>query len=110
MIFLTSLDSAELLGLAIVITALVAILGWYLYSMKSALLSKHVTGPESLIGKSGIVVAPISRSKMGEVNVDGIIWKARVTDDVDSYKSGLSIGDSVVVVGYADLTVVVERR
>ena len=92
------------------ITLAVAILGWYLYSVKWALFKKPVTGPESLIGKVGIVVAPIERYKTGEVKVDGIIWKARVPEVVESNRSRLSIGDSVIVVGYADLTLVVEKH
>jgi membrane protein implicated in regulation of membrane protease activity len=103
------LDALDILALAIVILLAVAILGWYLYSVKWAPFKKHVTGPESLIGKPGIVVAPIERDKMGEVNVDGIIWKARVPADAEAYNSKLTVGQSVVVIGYADLTVVVKK-
>ena len=91
------------------ILVVVAILGWYLWSVKWALLKKPVTGPESLIGKTGSVVAPMERGKLGEVNIDGIIWKAKLPEDVESHNSKLAIGDQVVVVGYSALTVVVRK-
>jgi membrane protein implicated in regulation of membrane protease activity len=107
--FLTSLDSGELLAIAVAITVVAAILGWYLWSIKWALFRKPFTGPESLIGKTGAVVAPFERGTMGEVNIDGIIWKAKLLEDVESHNSKLLAGESVVVVGYAALTVIVRK-
>jgi len=68
-----------------------------------------MTGSEALIGKKGVAATDLKSDNVGEVNIDGIIWKAMVSRDVDSDLSEISMGDSVVVVGFSDLTVKVKK-
>ncbi|MFI5422008.1 MAG: NfeD family protein [Nitrososphaerales archaeon] len=103
------MDTLDLIAIVAVIVVIVVIVGLYLWSIRWALLKKPMTGPESLIGKTGSVVSRIERERTGEVNIDGVIWKARVPDDVDAHNSKLSVGETAVVVGYSSLTIVVRK-
>jgi membrane protein implicated in regulation of membrane protease activity len=103
------LDTLDVIAIVAVIVVIVVIVGWYLLSIKWALFKKPLTGPESLIGKTGSVISRIERERSGEVNIDGVIWKATVPDDVEAHNSKLSVGETVVVVGYSSLTIVVRK-
>ncbi len=104
-----TLDALDTIAVLAVIVVVAAIAGWYLWSIEWALFKKPLTGAESLIGKTGIVVAPIEGENAGEVNIDGVIWKARLREDVEAPNSKLSIGEAIEVVGYSALTVIVRR-
>jgi membrane-bound ClpP family serine protease len=101
---LLQIGSLETIAIAVLIILVVGIVGWSLWSVKWALKKKPVTGSESLIGKSGIALQDFKLDKTGEVTVDGIIWKARVSDG-----SKISKGDSVTVLQYSELTVTVKK-
>ncbi len=60
-----------------------------------------MTGSESLVGKSGVVVTDLS--PVGEVSVEGITWKAKLS-------SGQTIkkGETVMVVRRSGLVLEVE--
>jgi len=101
---LLQIGTLEVIAIAVLITLVVVIVGWGLWSVRWALTKKPVTGSESLVGKSGVAVRDFNSDKMGEVNVDGIIWKAKVSDG-----SKISRGDLVTVVEYSELTVTVKK-
>src|SRR5690349_58454 len=102
-------DSLELFATIILIIVVLGIVAWYLWSIGWALTKRPLTGPESLIRKTGVVVTPPEQNKTGEVNIDGIIWKAKLSDDEQSDTTRIASGDRVVVVGYSALTVVVKK-
>ena len=68
-----------------------------------AIRKKPVTGSETLIGKTGIVTRELAPE--GEVSMDGIIWKARLTGP---FSNKLESGARVVVVRRSGLTLEVE--
>jgi membrane protein implicated in regulation of membrane protease activity len=103
------LDSLELFAIIALIIVVLGIVAWYLWSIGWALTKRPLTGPESLIGKTGVVITPPEQIKTGEVNIDGIIWKAKLSDEEQSDATGIANGDKVVVVGYSALTVVVKK-
>ena len=90
-------------SILVVAVALVAVgILLYLYFVVWALKRKPVTGVESMKGKSGVVVNDFANN-MGEVFVDGVIWKAK-SDDF------LVKDDSVVVVGVSALGLFVKKK
>ena len=95
---LLQIGSTEAIAIAVLIILVVVIVVWGIWSVVWALKKKPVTGPEALIGKSGVAVQDFKPDNTGEVTIDGIIWKARVSDG-----SKTSKGDSVTVVGYSEL-------
>jgi membrane protein implicated in regulation of membrane protease activity len=101
MLQVDGLDAA-LLGLLIILVAGIA--GWYLWSVRWALTTKPMTGPEALVGKSGVAIEDFNLDNTGEVNIAGIIWKARTSDDAKISKK-----DPVIVIDYSDLSVVVKK-
>ena len=101
---LLQIGSLETIAIVVLIILVVGIVGWGLWSVVWALKKKPVTGWESLVGKSGIALQDFNPDDTGEVTVDGIIWKARVSDG-----SKISKGDLVTVVGYSELTVTVKK-
>jgi membrane protein implicated in regulation of membrane protease activity len=103
------LDSLELFAIIVLIIIVLGIVAWYLWSIGWALTKRPFTGPESLIGKTGVVITPPEQNKTGEVNIDGIIWKAKLSDDEQMGTARIAIGNKVVVVGYSALTVVVKK-
>jgi membrane-bound serine protease (ClpP class) len=62
---------------------------------------RNLTGSESLIGKRAVVLSPLS--PIGEVRVEGIIWRAK------SDSGALSVGDEVVVKRVDELVLTVGR-
>jgi len=98
------IGSLETIAIAVLIILVVGIIGWGLWSVRWALKKKPVTGSESLIGKNGLALRDFNPDNTGEVTVDGIIWKARVSDG-----SKISKGDSVTVLEYSELTVTVKK-
>jgi membrane-bound serine protease (ClpP class) len=86
------------LGIFIVAGGLLAI---YARWISRSLRKRPVTGSESLVGKTGVVLADLSPT--GEVSVEGIIWKAKSS-------SGYTIkkGESVRVVRRSNLVLDVE--
>ena len=79
-----------------------------MYFVVWALLKKPVTGVESLKGKTGVALTDMAGKDVGEVSVDGVIWKARINDTGMGLR--ISKGESVVVVGISALTLLVQRR
>jgi membrane-bound serine protease (ClpP class) len=76
------------------------LLALYARWVAKALRHRPVTGVESMIGKSGIVVSDLA--PVGDVSLDGIIWKARVA------QGSMKKGDRVVVKRVEGLVVLVE--
>ena len=101
---LLQIGSLETVAIIALIILVAGIVGWGLWSVVWALKKKPVTGSESLVGKNGVALQDFNPDDTGEVTVDGIIWKARVSDG-----SKISKGDSVTVVGYSELTVSVKK-
>lgn len=62
---------------------------------------RKLTGPESLIGKRGVVVSTLSPT--GEVRVEGIIWRARTSS------GEIKEGEPVVVRAIEGLVLLVEK-
>ena len=62
---------------------------------------RRMTGPESLVGKRGTVVARLS--PVGEVRVEGVIWRARSTS------GEIPEGEPVEVKAVEGISLVVER-
>ena len=61
----------------------------------------RMTGPESLVGKRGVVVSRLS--PVGEVRLEGVVWRARsVSGDVPE-------GEPVEVKAVEGIALVVER-
>ncbi|MGH2640008.1 MAG: NfeD family protein, partial [Rhabdochlamydiaceae bacterium] len=90
------------LGIFIVASALVAL---YARWVGGSIRRKPVTGVESMIGKSGI--ATTSLDPDGEVSLDGIVWKAKISEGVVQGRS-LAKGTRVKVLRVAALTLEVE--
>jgi len=78
------------------------------YFIVWALLKKPVTGVESLKGELGVALTNLTGKDIGEVSIDGVIWKARINER----GAGLPVskGDSVIVVGVSALTLLVQRQ
>jgi membrane-bound serine protease (ClpP class) len=62
---------------------------------------RRMTGPESLVGKRGVVVSRLS--PVGEVRLEGVIWRARSTS------GELLEGEPVEVKAVEGIALVVER-
>ncbi len=88
------------IGIFIVVGALLAI---YVRWISRSLHRKPVTGSESLAGKTGFVVDDLV--PIGEVSVDGIVWKARLPS---GYEMALKKGDAIRVVRVSGLALEVE--
>jgi len=88
------------LGLFLVLGGLLAM---YTRWVGKAIRKKPVTGAEALIGKTGIVTQELGPE--GDVSVDGIIWKARLTGPSLNKLEG---GARVVVVRRSGLTLEVQ--
>jgi membrane-bound serine protease (ClpP class) len=83
-----------------ILIAVGAVLALYARWAAVALRKRPVTGVESMIGKSGIIVSDLT--PQGEISLDGIIWKARVA------QGSVKKGDRVVVKRVEGLVVLVE--
>ena len=88
------------LGIFLIIGGLLAM---YTRWIGKAIRRKPVTGSESLIGKTGIALSNLA--PMGDVSVDGIVWKAQIErpgpDKIEK-------GSKVIIVGRSGLTLEVE--
>lgn len=88
-----------------IIAAVVVLAGLYVWWIGPVLFRrKALTGREALVGKQGTVVSDVT-PEGGEVNVDGIIWKAMSAEDVK-----IAVGETIVVTGVSSLTLVVVKR
>jgi len=92
--------------LGIVITILV-ILVYFVYfrrkMRKKLLVSTQKIGIDSLLGKIGVVVTPISRTQFGKVLVDGEVWRAKS-------KENLKENQEVVVIKLEGVTLEVTKN
>lgn len=83
------------------IAALVIVAGLYMRWVAGPIRSrKHMTGPESLIGQTALVVSALNPD--GEVRVGGVIWRAK------SVSGQIPVGANVRVVRTDGLTMFVE--
>jgi len=92
----------------LLIVFVVIVIALSLYFVIWALLKKPVTGVESLKGKLGVVVTDLTEKDAGEVSLDGVIWKAKISESGTGLR--ISKGESVVVVGISSLTLFVKRQ
>ena len=96
--------ATSLVILVVVFFAIIVAIG--IYFVVWALRRKPVTGVESMKGQSGIVVRDITENS-GEVSLDGVVWRAKLSDrDTTVIPKGVSI----VVVDVSSLTLVVRRK
>ena len=92
------------INLVVVIVAAVIIVGFFLFvgrKARTALLRPHATGMESMVGRTGVVISPLT--PLGLVRVNGELWKAR------SEGGDLLKDETVEVVGTEGLTLIVRR-
>ena len=102
----TSILQLGTFGATILLVIFVAMLAAVLvYFVVWALRRKPVTGSEALVGKMGTALTDIGVGNPGEVMIDGVIWRAEVTDT-----SGISKNESVVVLGISSLTLLVGKK
>lgn len=78
------------------------LLFYYFGKIRWAVEEKTHTGPESLVGKTGVVTKELN--PQGEVRIEGIIWKAR-----SSNGKNIETGQIVVVKKIENISVVVEK-
>jgi len=78
------------------------LLFYYFRKIRWAVEEKTHTGPESLVGKTGIVTRELN--PQGEVRIEGIIWKAR-----SSNGQTIETGQIVVVKKIENISLVVEK-
>lgn len=88
------------LALLIVAGGLLAL---YARWVAKSIREKPLTGKESMIGKHGIVFSD-SLSPVGEISIDGVIWKARAK----STDAQFTRGTPVIVSEVSGLTLIVE--
>jgi membrane-bound serine protease (ClpP class) len=85
-----------------IVVAAGIVAGLYLRWIIGPLRSKaKLTGPEALIGKTGIVVTDLKPD--GEVRVNGVVWRAR------SVSGDIRKGEPVKVLSIQELVLTVER-
>ena len=110
-ILLLSVISLQLGGfgsIILLIAFVIVIVALLLYFVIWALFKKPVTGIESLKGKLGVAVTDLVEKEVGEVSVDGVIWKAKISDSGTGLR--ISKGDTIIVVGISALTLLVQRQ
>jgi membrane-bound serine protease (ClpP class) len=89
-------------GIVAVLVAF-AVFSYFMYRIgHPTILYDGVTGPDSIVGKEGVVEADINPA--GYVRVEGELWKAA------SSSHGLRKGDTVIVTGISGLELIVERK
>ncbi len=88
---------------AIALLLYTGIAGYITYKLYKVQTSNAVVGPESIVGKQGVVIEPLNPE--GLIEVEGELWKA-IT------KSGerINTGERVRVVNHIGLILVVERE
>lgn len=79
------------------------LLGVYARWVGGSLRKKPVTGIESIAGKQGVVTSELD--PVGEVKVEGVIWKARLIGD---HPNKVAKGERVIVLKVRGLTLDVE--
>jgi len=105
-IIIYMLYNKKLIGhLEAIITLLLygAIISYITYKLYKIQTSNTAVGPESMIGKRGVVVEPLDPE--GLIEVEGELWKA-----VSKKRERISTGEKVRVVGNRGLTLIVERE
>jgi membrane-bound ClpP family serine protease len=96
-------------GSIILLIVFIIIIGaLFAYFVVWALLKKPVTGVESLKGELGVALTDLTGKDVGEVSIDGVIWKAKINERGPGLR--ISKGDSVIVVGVSSLTLLVQRQ
>ena len=100
-------DYTSLIYLIVIIAIIVAA---FFYLLVWALSKRPLTGVESLKGKTGVVVSDLVGKEIGEVSVDGVIWKAKIADDKAAEQQRIGKGEQVVVVGISSLVLLVQRH
>ena len=88
------------LGIFLIVGGLIAM---YTRWVGKAIRKKPVTGSESLIGKTGVVLSDLAPE--GNVSLEGIIWKARLSD---ASWGRIEKGSKVIVARRSGLTLEVE--
>ncbi len=79
------------------------IAAYYLNWIRRTIRKRPVTGPEAIIGKTGLVVKDLNPE--GEVRIEGIIWKARSLNG-----NKIDAGKEVSVIARDDLTLIVDEK
>ncbi len=104
MLVLTNYQSFNIISFSIYGSLTVAsfLLFYYVRKIFNTMEIKPQAGPESLIGKTGRVVSDLN--PVGEVNIEGIIWKAFMEDG-----SFCSKGENVIVTGFENLQLKVRK-
>ena len=89
---------------ATIILSLYAMIASYItYKLYKVQTSSATVGPESMIGKQGIVIEPLNPE--GLIEVEGELWKA-----VSKNGRQINPGERVRVADHIGLTLVVERE
>ena len=100
------LDPISWIAISILAIVAAGIVAWYLHAVVWALRKKPVTGEESLIGKEGLAVGDFIPSEGGEVNMDGVIWKAKSNDPSEK----ILRGDPIIVLRVSSVTLFVGKK
>ncbi|MGA2874166.1 MAG: NfeD family protein [Nitrososphaerales archaeon] len=108
MIQSVSLQLGDFGPIILLIVFVIIIVALGVYFVVWALLKKPDTGVESLKGKLGVALTDLIGKNIGEVSIDGVIWKARISERGAALP--ISKGDSVIVVGVSALTLLVQRQ
>ena len=91
------------LGAIITLLLYAAVTSYVTYKLYKIQTSNAAVGPESMIGKRGIVIEPLDPE--GLIEVEGELWKA-----VSKKRERINTGETVRVVGNKGLTLIVERE
>ena len=101
------LGTFDFLAIALLIIVGVGVVALYLWWIGWAIFKKPLTGEEALLGKHGTASADLTPEEGGEVTIDGIIWKAKLSPEAGN--KTISKGEPVVVVRVSSLTLIVDR-
>ncbi len=101
--YLYSRSYLNLQQLLLIILIYIIILFFIFYKIYLAQVKRAEVGPESLIGRQGLVIEDLSPE--GYIEVEGELWKAIAKDE-----AGISKGEKVVVISYKGLTLIVTRK
>ncbi len=91
------------LGAIITLLLYAAVTSYVTYKLYKIQTSNAAVGPESMIGKRGVVIEPLDPE--GLIEVEGELWKA-----VSKKRERINTGETVRVVGNKGLTLIVERE
>ena len=99
-------------GIALVVAAMVAAVGvtgaWLAVAARKSLMARRrriASGTEALSGRTGVVRS--WNGEVGQVFVDGALWRARLSLIEDG--DGLDAGDAIVVERVSGLTLAVRK-